>query len=135
MRSRLKLVFPIIVTVMLLFSASACAPTPIHNTVAEAVAGSPGDFINFEVVRIDPFYGGVAYSASADQYAFAVYDIARDDIMVVVKSKDIGFKPKDRDFVRISEGKLVESLPDSPWPVYVIAGKVELTSAPEDWRE
>ena len=130
MRSRLILVLSIIVTVMLLFSA--CGGT-IHNTVAEAVAGSPGDFVNFEVVRIDSSYGGVAYSSSADQYAFVVYDIARDDIMVVVKSKDIGFEPKEGDFVRISEGKLIEGLPDKPWPVYVIAGKVERTSAPEGW--
>jgi len=122
----------ILITMMLLFSACGSA---VHYTVAEALIGEPGDFVSFEVVRIDPFYGGVAYSSSNDQYAFAVYDIARDDIMVVVKNEDIGFEPKDGDFIKISEGKLVKSLPDSPWSVYVIAGKVEHTSAPANWGE
>jgi len=102
--------------------------------VADALAGSPGDFINIEVARIDPFYGGVSYSSSNDQYAFAVYDIARDVIMVVVENKDIGFEPKDGDFVRIPQGKLVKGINET-FLVYIIAGKVEHTSAPTNWRE
>ena len=123
-----------LILLIMLGSLVACG-SAVHYTVAAALTGEPGDFVNFEVVRIDPFYGGVAYSSSNDQYAFAVYDIARDDIMVVVKNKDIGFEPKDGDFIKISEGKLVKSLSDSPWPVSVIAGKVERTSAPTNWRE
>lgn len=130
-----RLLLSILVVGILLLNA--CAPTPIHNTVAGAIAGSPGDFVNFEVVRISPSYGGVAYSTAVrPQYVFVVYDIARDDIMVVVESKDIKFQPKEGDFVRIPQGKLVKALsPDDPWPAYVIAGKVELTTAPADWRE
>jgi len=124
------LLISVILVAMLL---GGCAGA-VHNTVAQAVAGSPGDFVNFEVVRISPFSGGVAYSSGADQYAFEVYDIARDDILVVVKNKDIGFEPKDGDFVKIPEGKLVKSLPADPRPVCIIAGKVERTSAPANWR-
>jgi len=127
-----RLLLLALVIAMLLFSA--CGGT-VHYTIADALTGKPGDFVNVEVVRIDPFYGGVAYSSSNDQYAFTVYDIARDNIMVVVKNKDIGFEPKDGDFIKISTGKLAKSLADSPWPVYVIAGKVESTNAPANWRE
>ncbi len=127
-----RILLSLLVIGILLLSACGGA---VHYTVAEALAGEPGDFIDFEVVRISPLYGGVAYSSSNDQYAFAVYDIARDDIMLIVKSKDIESEPKEKDFIRISEGKLVKGLPDALWPVYIIAGKVERTSAPANWEE
>lgn len=128
-----RILLSVLVIGILLLSACGNA---VHYTVADALTGKPGDFVNFEVVRIDPSYGGVAYSSDADQYAFAVYDIARDVIMVVVKNKDIDFEPKESAFIKIGEGKLVDAKGMSgSWPVYVIAGKVERANAPENWRE
>ena len=108
-------------------------PRPTHNTVAEALAGSPGDFVDFEVVRISPFFGGIA--EGDPYYAFVVYDIARDHIMILAKREDITFEPEEMDFVKMT-GVLRESaVEDGAFPIVVYAFKVELTTAPPDWRE
>jgi len=132
--SKKKLAGIIIVCVIAIIVIVAITiPKPTHNTVAEALAGSPGDFVNFEVVRISPFFGGIAQGDP--YYAFVVYDIERDHIMVLAKRKDLTFEPEEMDFVKMT-GVLRESpVKGGAFPIVVYASKVELTTAPPDWRE
>lgn len=118
-------------TIAIIVIVVIATPRLTHNTVAEALAGSPGDFVDFEVVRISPFFGGIA--EGDPYYAFVVYDIARDDIMVLAKRKDITFEPEEMDFVKMT-GVLRESpMEDGAFPIVAYASKVEFTTAPPDW--
>ena len=130
--SKKKLVGIIVVCIIAIIVIVAVAtPRLTHNTVAEALAGSPRDFVDFEVVRISPFFGGIV--KGDPYYAFVVYDIARDHIMVLAKRKDITFEPEEMDFVKMT-GVLRESpVEDGAFPIVVYAFKVELTTAPPDW--
>ena len=103
------------------------------TTVGSAVDGDFGDRVEFEVARISPFGGGVAYNGDKDQYAFSVYDQTTrpNEIIVVVKSKDIHFSPRDRDFLKI-EGRLQESSV-TPGSLFVWATSVEKAVVPAGW--
>ena len=106
-------------------------PRTIHNTVAEALVGSPGEFVDFEVVRISPFFGGIA--KGEPYYAFVVYDIARDHIMVLAKGKDMTFEPTEMDFIKMT-GILRESpIQDGAFPIVVYVSRLEFITAPIDW--
>lgn len=123
----------VVAAIIIIAAVAICTPQPTHNAVAEALAGSPGDFVNFEVVRISPFFGGIAQGDP--YYAFVVYDIERDHIMVLAKRKDITFEPEEMDFVKMM-GVLRESpVEGGAFPICVYASKVEPTTAPPDWRE
>jgi hypothetical protein len=122
----------ILTTSLLLFSA--CAPAITHKTVASALSGSPGDGVNFEVVRISPFYGGVA--GGNPWWVFVVYDIERDDIIVRVQDGDIDSTPKEGDFISIPLGKLEKPLVENTtFRVMVTAYKVKHTNAPANWGD
>ena len=127
-----QLIVGIVVCIIAIIVIVAVAtPRLTHNTVAEALAGSPRDFVDFEVVRISPFFGGIA--EGDPYYAFVVYDVARDDIMVLAKRKDITFEPEEMDFVKMT-GVLRESpIENETFPIVVYASKVEFTPAPPDW--
>jgi len=108
-------------------------PRTTHITVAEALAGAPGDFIDFEVVRISPFFGGI--TKGDPYYAFVVYDIARDHIMILAKRKAITFELEEMDFVKMI-GILRESpIENGTFPIVIYASKVEFTIAPVAWGE
>ena len=46
--------------VLMLTGALLTGCSEHHTTVAGALAGSPGDSVEFDVVRISPFFGGIA---------------------------------------------------------------------------
>ena len=119
-----RIILVVLLTVAVVAAGCSSVATPVHLTVADAVGGEAGDFVNLELVRISPLAGGVAYSDGNDQYAFVVYDAVADsdDIMVVVKNADIAFTPEIGDFISIPEGKLVAS--EGDYPLYVVAGSV-----------
>lgn len=118
--------------IVIIIIVAVTTPRTTHITVAGALAGSPGEFIDFEVVRISPFFGGIA--KGDPYYAFVVYDIARDHIMILVKRKDITFEPEELDFVKMM-GILRESpIEDGAFPIVIYVSELEFTSMPIDWE-
>ena len=131
-----KAIIPIVIaSIIIIVLVVVCASKPTHTTVAEALRGSPGDFVDFEVVRISPFFGGITRGDRDSYYAFVVYDIARDHIMVLALGRDITFEPEEMDFVKMT-GVLRDSpVKDGGFPIVVYASKVEPTTTPPGWRE
>jgi hypothetical protein len=130
-----KSIIPVIIAVIIIIIAVVVvsAAKPTHTTVEQALNGSPGDSVDFEVVRINPSPGGIA--KGDPYYVFVVCDIGRDYIMVLAKREDMTFEPAVMDFIKI-RGVLRDSpVEDGAFPVVVYASKVELTTTPPDWSE
>jgi hypothetical protein len=129
---RKPIILIVIAVIIIIAVVGVCVSKPTHTTVEDALNGSPGDSVDFEVVRIRPSAVGIA---NGDCYTFVVYDMGRDYIMVLAKMKDMTSKPKEMDFVKITGVLRDNPEEDGVFPIVVYASKVELITTPPDWIE